>query len=62
MADHREYCKKCGKVGTYNGEYDAYWCKDCGTWISSKCGDENCGFCQNRSVKPPKAEPGDSHE
>ena len=47
---HKPYCF-CGALGTYNDEYDAYYCLSSGVWLEEKCDDEGCDICPDRPEK-----------
>lgn len=58
-----EECLKCHKCDTkfsFNERYDAFYCKKCVIWLSSKCDDMECDFCKDRPDKPPILEERDS--
>ena len=46
---------QCGftHVAVFDATYDAAYCSNCFTWLSSKCSDLNCDYCADRSDKAP---------
>lgn len=49
------YCNDCEKHDTgfmYSETFDAYYCKECNTWIDTKCSDPTCTFCTTRPKTP----------
>lgn len=45
-------CPLCKSKGKLNKKYESCYCKKCNMWISKKCGDEYCSFCNGRPEKP----------
>lgn len=37
----------------YNHQHDAYYCYNCKTWASEKCGNPDCRACTTRPEKAP---------
>jgi hypothetical protein len=60
VINHKPHCK-CGKQGTYNDKYDAYYCVESKVWLEDGCrfddrligDDKECEFCTNRPAKAP---------
>jgi hypothetical protein len=48
------HCPRCGELGAYNWEHDAYFCVKCVIWIERECGDPDCTYCANRPPEPKK--------
>lgn len=49
-------CSECDQRASYSWKYDAHFCKQCDTWMISKCGDPKCEFrCYERPDKPSEA-------
>lgn len=45
-------CSICSRRARYSKEFDAYFCNDCGIWLDSKCGHDDCVYCNKRPDKP----------
>jgi len=45
-------CGICGTNRTYSYAFDSFFCAKCDLWITGKCGESSCIFCEGRKSKP----------